>query len=107
MKSRLPSDIEAGPLGPVQRSCRNSRKCGSLPYPVYSPAMSREHEPNWPSMSPRSRCTLPNKTVIDTTPVGGNGIYWETSTAQGTFGWLRGVDLNHRPLGYENCNRIL
>ncbi len=32
------------------------------------------------------------------------GIWLETRT-KGAFGWLRGVDLNHRPLGYEGYNQ--
>jgi hypothetical protein len=38
-----------------------------------------------------------------------NGIYWvafpeldrRASRLTGAFGWLRGLDLNQRPLGYE------
>jgi hypothetical protein len=48
---------------------------------------------NLPSMSRKSRCTGPNKTVIETTPLRETGICWGTSHGQGTFGWLRGVDL--------------
>ncbi len=28
-----------------------------------------------------------------------NGSCWQARSTLGTFGWLRGVDLNHRPLG--------
>jgi hypothetical protein len=31
----------------------------------------------------------------------------EPSPLQGTFGWLRGVDLNHRPLGYAPKGSML
>src|SRR6266571_301882 len=74
--------------------------------------MSHEHEPSLPSTSRKSRCTRQNKTATGTTPARGPGICLETRTAEGTFGWLRGVDLNHRPLGYEpklnvhGCSRM-
>src|SRR6266571_2925470 len=53
--------------------------------------MSHEHEPSLPSTSRKSRCTRQNKTATGTTPARGPGICLETRTAEGTFGWLRGL----------------
>src|SRR5271166_1536225 len=63
--------------------------------------------PNWPSTFRSSRCIRLTKTVIDATFVRETGICWESPFPAGTFGWLRGVDLNHRPLGYEPNERRL
>src|SRR5262245_52052810 len=38
---------------------------------------------------------------IRVTPARVSGICLGYPIKLGTFGWLRGVDLNHRPLGYE------
>src|SRR5271165_4910901 len=74
---------------------------GSCLCPICFPAMFPEPEPNWPSTSHKSPCIRSTKTMIATTFVGEIGTCWEPSPAEGTLGWLRGVDLNHRPLGYE------
>jgi len=54
-------------------------------------------------------CILPPLEQRDSTLLKVNGIYWEAfpeldqpaSRLTGAFGWLRGLDLNQRPLGYE------
>src|SRR5271167_3211853 len=87
--------------GKVQRNYGNSSMTDFRLCPICFPAMFPEPAPNWPSTSHKSRCIRPTKMVIATTFVRGTGICWEALLAKGTFGWLRGVDLNHRPLGYE------